>query len=160
MLHVSAVLPAVARLTLLLPRSLTLSKQDSAIPSSSHSQLPAELKAETQNAAQTGKSNHDKTRQHSGCPEPSQLHKPSSFYSTCSQHSGPSLPKEQLSSTRKEQCQPFQSEASATRFFPQECSSSQPWFNSLMIAIAHTHCPQNHNTDANETFLPFSQMFS
>lgn len=144
MLHVSAVLTAVARLTLLLPRSFTLPKQDSAIPSSSHSQAPAELKAEAQNAAQTGKSNQDeKPRQHSRCPAPSQLHKSNSFCSTCSQHSGPSLPKEQLSSTQKEQCQPFQPEASATRSFPQECNSSQPWFTSVVIAIAHTHCPQN-----------------
>lgn len=104
MLHVSAVLTAVERLTLLFPRSFSLTKQDPAIPSSSQKQLPAELKAETQNAAQTGKCNHDeKPRQCSGFPASSQLHKSSCSCNTCSQHSGPPWPKEQLSSSWKVQ---------------------------------------------------------
>lgn len=100
---VSALLTAGTKVTLLLPRSFTLPKQDSAISRSSQKQLPSELKAETQNAAQTGKSSYEKTRQCSGYPASSQLLKSSHFCNTCSQYSGPPLPKEQLSSTWKVQ---------------------------------------------------------
>lgn len=98
------VLTDVEWLTLLFPRTFTLPEQDPAIPSSSQKQLPAELKAETQKAAQTGKSHHDeKLRQCCGCPASSQLHQSSCFWNTCSQHCGPPLPKEQLRSSWKVQ---------------------------------------------------------
>lgn len=69
----------------------------------SHSQQTLEAApSRTESRGSKCCTNHDKKpRQCSGCPVCSQLHKSSCFCNTCSQHSGPSLPKEELSSTWK-----------------------------------------------------------